>query len=64
MKIGKQWIEEDRHMYKAISKYVIKALGPVNGDGCLAEERTGVRFSLSPNPLVREDISSRSRIWN
>ena len=31
--LGEQWIEEDRHMYKAISKYEKKDLGPVNNIG-------------------------------
>ena len=33
--LGEQWIEEDRHMYKAISKYEKKDLGPVNKEGLL-----------------------------
>jgi len=45
--LGEQWIEEDRHMYKAISKYEKKDLGPVNKEGLLAEERTGLFPTIS-----------------
>ena len=33
--LGEQWVEEDGHMYKDISKYEKKDLGSVNENGCL-----------------------------
>ena len=48
-KLGEQWVEEiggKEHMLKCIGladdmSIIIKDLGVLNDDGCLAEERTG-----------------------
>jgi len=56
--LGEQWIE-DGHMYKAVRKigtqYEKKDLGPVNGDGCLAEERTG----LFPEHVIEKHLNGK-----